>query len=73
MKNVKLVLISIIAVFMSIPPVFAQDPIIYPNQGQSPEQQEKDKFECYNWAKTNSGFDPMISTVGHGNCLSEAL
>ena len=59
MKNLKLVLISIVAFFMSIPPVFAQDPIIYPNQGQSAEQQEKDKFECYNWAKGQTGFDPM--------------
>lgn len=32
---------------------------IYPKQGQSPEQQEKDKFECYSWAKQQSGFDPM--------------
>jgi hypothetical protein len=59
MRNLKLALISIVAVFMSIPPVFAQDPIIYPNKGQSAEQQEKDKFECYNWAKSQTGFDPM--------------
>jgi len=39
--------------------VCAQDPIIYPNKGQSAEQQEKDKFECYNWAKGQTGFDPM--------------
>ncbi|KPJ98641.1 MAG: hypothetical protein AMJ60_07580 [Desulfobacterales bacterium SG8_35] len=46
-------------VLLTVPPVFAQDPIIYPNQGQSAEQQEKDKFECYNWAKGQTGFDPM--------------
>jgi len=38
------------------------DPIIFPAQGQSAEQQEKDKFECYSWAKKQSGFDPMSST-----------
>ncbi len=32
---------------------------IYPAKGQSSEQQDKDKFECYNWAKNDSGFDPM--------------
>lgn len=37
----------------------AQDMFIYPAAGQSPEQQEKDQFECYNFAKQNSGFDPM--------------
>lgn len=37
----------------------AQDQFIYPAKGQSPQQQEKDRYECYSWAKTNSGFDPM--------------
>ncbi len=36
-----------------------QDPIVYPNKGQSKQQQEKDEFECYKWAKGQSGFDPM--------------
>ena len=39
--------------------VQAQDPIVYPSKGQSNEQMEKDKYECYNWAKQQSGFDPM--------------
>ncbi len=37
----------------------AQDLMVYPAQGQSPEQQKKDEFECYSWAKQQSGFDPM--------------
>ena len=37
----------------------AQDVYAYPNQGQSQEQQQKDQFECFNWAKQESGFDPM--------------
>jgi len=40
-------------------PLRADDLMIYPKGGQSPEQQEKDKFECYGWAKNESGFDPM--------------
>ena len=39
--------------------VGAQDFVVYPAQGQSDEQMEKDKFECYSWAKNQSGFDPM--------------
>ena len=39
--------------------VYAQEVFIYPNKGQSAEQQEKDKYACYGWAKNNSGFDPM--------------
>jgi hypothetical protein len=37
----------------------AQDLMIYPAKGQSDQQQEKDKFECYGFAKKQSGFDPM--------------
>ena len=37
----------------------AQDMVVYPAQGQSNEQMEKDKFACYGWAKNQSGFDPM--------------
>ncbi len=37
----------------------AQDFILYPAKGQSQEQMEKDKYECYSWAKGQTGFDPM--------------
>ena len=37
----------------------AQELYIYPAKGQSAEQQDKDKFECYNWARNDTGFDPM--------------
>jgi len=38
---------------------FGQDLILYPDKGQSSQQQEQDKFQCYEWAKGQSGFDPM--------------
>lgn len=37
----------------------AQEVVVYPAKGQSAEQTDKDKFECYQWAKGQSGFDPM--------------
>ncbi len=37
----------------------AQDFFVYPSKGQSSEQTEKDKFECYGWAKNETGFDPI--------------
>ena len=41
-------------------PVFAgPEPIVYPAKGQSADQTEKDKYECYRWAKGQTGFDPM--------------
>ena len=36
-----------------------QNLMIYPAKGQSQQQMEKDKFECYSWAKQETGFDPM--------------
>lgn len=59
MKKLICLQACVILVLMTAPSVFAQDPIIYPNKGQSAEQQEKDKFDCYSWAKGQTGFDPM--------------
>lgn len=36
-----------------------QDLIVFPADGQDAEQQGKDEYECYGWAKNQSGFDPM--------------
>ncbi len=33
----------------------------YPMAGQSAEQQDRDRFECYNWAVKQTGFDPSQS------------
>jgi hypothetical protein len=46
-------------IVLSPPNVSAQEMIIYPGDGQSAEQQQKDEYECYGWAKQQSGFDPM--------------
>ena len=59
MKKMRIYFICLVAAVMAIPPVFAQEPFIYPQKGQSAEQQEKDKYECYSWAKGQTGFDPM--------------
>jgi hypothetical protein len=32
--------------------------IIYPRNGQSDQQQSTDKFQCHDWAKGQTGFDP---------------
>lgn len=36
-----------------------QDLMVFPAEGQDKEQQGKDEYECYGWAKEQSGFDPM--------------
>ncbi|HXA99972.1 MAG TPA: hypothetical protein VNW05_05565 [Steroidobacteraceae bacterium] len=38
--------------------------ISYPKNGQSPDQQATDKYECYKWAVSQLGYDP--TTAGGG-------
>jgi len=40
-------------------PAVAQELFVYPEKGQTDEQQKKDEMECYHWAKGQTGFDPM--------------
>lgn len=37
----------------------AQQPIVYPAKGQSPQQQQKDQGECQVWATQSTGIDPV--------------
>ena len=37
----------------------AQDLMVFPNNDQDKEQQQKDEYTCYNWAKGETSFDPM--------------
>jgi hypothetical protein len=37
---------------------------VYPSNGQSAEQQSKDKYECHRWASSQSGFDPTLPQGG---------
>jgi len=46
------------------PPNAAWDLIVYPKNGQSTEQRAADRYECHNWAKSQTGFDPTQSGGG---------
>ena len=35
----------------------------YPKTGQTPEQQDRDRYECYNWAMKQTGFDPSSPSI----------
>jgi hypothetical protein len=35
----------------------------YPTAGQTPEQQDRDRYECYRWAVQQTGFDPSAATI----------
>jgi hypothetical protein len=38
--------------------------IIYPKNGQTKEQQSADQYECHNWARGQTGFDPTQPAAG---------
>ncbi|HVO47340.1 MAG TPA: DUF6515 family protein [Steroidobacteraceae bacterium] len=40
------------------------DVFIYPKNGQSEEDQSRDKYECHKWAQGESGFDPTQAGGG---------
>ena len=55
-----LILLSMFVWTVGMPCMALSDEFfIYPNKGQSQEQIDKDKFECFQWAKQQTGFDPM--------------
>ena len=59
MKSLSFIVGFLVLLALGASSAIAQEPIIYPAQGQSQDQLEKDKFECYTWAKGETGFDPM--------------
>ena len=59
MKQALFVIVLLLLAIFLTDPVAAQDPIVYPAQGQSQEQMEKDEFQCIRWARDQTGFDPM--------------
>lgn len=40
------------------PPMPSVEIYFYPTKGQSKQQQERDRYECYLWAVKQTGFDP---------------
>jgi len=59
MKQIPLFTTLLLLAALTTGPALAQELIIFPAQGQSEEQMEKDKYDCYQWAKKETGFDPM--------------
>ena len=39
-------------------PALGDEPYVYPTQGQSADQMDRDKYDCYNWGKQQTGYDP---------------
>lgn len=45
---------------------------VYPAKGQTDEQQATDRYECYRWAREQSGFDPTQPPPNQGVAAMDA-
>lgn len=52
---------ALIIATISSAPAAAQQLIVYPSRGQTPEQQVQDQSECRAWAVQQTGFDPAYA------------
>ena len=55
----KIVVIASLASLAFVTAVAAAEPEVYPAKGQTAEQQERDQFECHEWATKETGVDPV--------------
>jgi hypothetical protein len=58
---------SLVAVLAWAAGAEAQQVFVYPQRGQGPEQQQRDRFECHQWAVQQSGVDPAATQVAQAS------
>lgn len=60
---------EVVAPPAELPPV-PERAFVAPRQGQSPQQQATDEYECHRWAVAQSGFDPSGVATGRSLTVS---
>lgn len=68
--------LALVLAMMATTATAQQGPMVYPAQGQSPDQQSRDQFECNQWAIQQSGFNPAnppAAATGRSGTGREAL
>ena len=55
------IVIALIVFFALAPLAQAQEFFVFPNEGQSQDQQDMDEFQCLRIARDRTGFDPMAT------------
>ncbi len=69
MRSIRILSVLVLGAALAAPTL--ADLYVYPTKGQSPEQQERDEYECYQWARRETGFDPMEAPRTGGAPSSE--
>ena len=62
-RRKQLWLLLSVAMVLPFPLPAGAQPYVYPARGQSPQQEESDKGQCYGWAVQQSGFNPANPQV----------
>ena len=57
-KTSRVLLAIGLAILLIAPVAMAQQQYVFPQKGQTPDQQKKDEYECHTWAVKQTGFDP---------------
>ena len=47
----------------SVPPASGADIYVYPANGQSDRQLDRDRYECHGWSVKQTGYDPSLQGV----------
>jgi hypothetical protein len=58
MKRANLIAMASVLALSLAAASWAAHPYVYPAKGQTAEQQQKDQYECHEWAVQQTGFDP---------------
>jgi len=61
MKYLVIIAICSALLFLFTPIALAMDFFVFPSQGQSEEQMQRDKVECQIWAQQQTGFNPLAT------------
>lgn len=62
MRRLATVMLGFVSSLALLPPVAVAEPYVYPQKGQSAEQQNKDEGECHQWAIGQTGYNPAMAS-----------
>ena len=65
-------MLPVALVGLVLAPAAAQQMYIYPSQDQSPDQQNRDQYECHLWSVQQTGVDPTTQSMAGAPPSQEA-
>lgn len=60
-KTILMLLVIGVTLLLDFPAAIAQQQYVFPKNGQTREQQNKDEYDCHLWAVQQTNFDPTLA------------